>query len=606
MTIGRITTSLAQRRIDEFRQRAGEYGEAALHLAYHAALPVALNAELLHLLRINFFLDPPETLPYLAEFELLLSPLCREIDAGLYEIEPDVRDLLLIGLTQTYEPQRIREIATLLWQYVEQHSPWSDRIELERAQQLTALNFLNPEKAQQWLAQESPSSETIEREWFVAMRQAIAHQTQLQQDSIQSRRRKGLDDRPNSDLARLRSTSDPANPQIWTLQDGVMWIGRGEGNDVVLTASTASRQHAEISYRYLENGTAPTYFLRDFSRYGTWMQTPTSTAWQRILQQEVVLPSGTQLKFGDPRSEVLEFTVTPAAELEENSRQDSQAVATQAVAIDQPSDPFAVESQKADSPEAVAFRDRETYDLAANYLPDIQPIQVFISYDRKDEAFYHQLVRHLNVLRQERVIAAWHDRCTLHEEDYNYQIDAFLESADLILFLISPDFLASLYWETEVIRALERQSAGEARVLPILLRSANGGSARFDAQQILPSNGRPVANWSNQDEAFAHIAHNIREISAQIAERTRQRSQSISEQLSPEQRKRLEKAAAQLTTRDTSLNRHLQNLRRDYAAETNAANRLRLQTQIEAIDLELEQLQAELEAIDQQLLDNPN
>ena len=94
-----MAIELAQRRVNEFRQRGGDYGETALHLAYHAALPVALNAELLHLFRINFFLDPPEILPYTAEFEFLLSPLCREIDEGLYEIEPEIRDVLLAGLT---------------------------------------------------------------------------------------------------------------------------------------------------------------------------------------------------------------------------------------------------------------------------------------------------------------------------------------------------------------------------------------------------------------------------------------------------------------------------------------------------------------------------
>ncbi|MDX2241455.1 MAG: TIR domain-containing protein [Leptolyngbyaceae cyanobacterium bins.302] len=182
-----MAIDLAQRRLNDFQKQCGEYGEAALHLAYHAALPVALNAELLHLLRINFFLDPPEILPYTVEFEFLLSPLCREIDEGLYEIEPEIRDLLLVGLTQTYDTQRTRDIAILLWQYIDHCFPWADRVELERAQQLTALNFLNPEKAQQWLATvgtEVSRGQAATREWFVAMRQNVQNQAQLLQGSI--------------------------------------------------------------------------------------------------------------------------------------------------------------------------------------------------------------------------------------------------------------------------------------------------------------------------------------------------------------------------------------------------------------------------------------
>lgn len=180
-----VVSDRVQRRVNEFQQRCGEYGEVALHLAYHAALPVALNAELLHFLRINFFLDPPEVLPYTVEFEFLLSPLCREIDEGLYEIEPEIRNVLLAGLTQTYGTERIRDIATLLWQYVEHRSPWEDRVELERAQQLTALNFLNPEKAHQWLetvGTEVSQEQVAAREWFVAMRQDIESQAKRIED----------------------------------------------------------------------------------------------------------------------------------------------------------------------------------------------------------------------------------------------------------------------------------------------------------------------------------------------------------------------------------------------------------------------------------------
>ncbi|MEI2580272.1 GUN4 domain-containing protein [Scytonema sp. PRP1] len=168
-------SKLVERRLNDFKRRCGKDGDAALQLAYHAAMPVALNPELLHFLRINFFLDPPEQLPYTVEFEFLSSGLCREIDAELYEIEPEIRSELLQELMSRKDAhQRIRDIATLLWQYVEYHSPWADRVELERAQQLTALNFLDPAKAKEWLNEaEAGSLGRGEREWFIAMRQEI-------------------------------------------------------------------------------------------------------------------------------------------------------------------------------------------------------------------------------------------------------------------------------------------------------------------------------------------------------------------------------------------------------------------------------------------------
>ena len=165
-----IAQASAQRRINDFKRA---YGERALHLAYHAALPVELDADLLHLLRINFFLDPPEPLPFTAESDLLLSPLCQEIAEGLYEIEAETRNILLQGFALTYQQtNRLQEVTTLLWRYVDEVAPWADRVELERAQQLTALSFLAPNQAQQWLThaeQSSGRTMPVEREWFVAM-----------------------------------------------------------------------------------------------------------------------------------------------------------------------------------------------------------------------------------------------------------------------------------------------------------------------------------------------------------------------------------------------------------------------------------------------------
>lgn len=154
------------------------FGEQVFHFACHAAVPVVLSPDLLHLLRINFFLDPPESLPYVAESQILLSPLCNEVGSGLYEIPPAIRDSLLHELAgnPAYGEARIREIAILLFEYSERFSPWKDNLMIERAQQLTALNFLDPESAKNWLesAEQQPELKTAnDREWFIAMRSEL-------------------------------------------------------------------------------------------------------------------------------------------------------------------------------------------------------------------------------------------------------------------------------------------------------------------------------------------------------------------------------------------------------------------------------------------------
>lgn len=96
--------------------------------------------------------------------------------------------------------------------------------------------------------------------------------------------------------------------QFWSLETGLVRVGRGEGNDVIVPEQWVSSKHAEIFCRHSPDGkTQPSYFLRDFSRYGTLVSS--STGWQRIHHQEIPLTSGTELKFGSSQGQVLEFLI---------------------------------------------------------------------------------------------------------------------------------------------------------------------------------------------------------------------------------------------------------------------------------------------------------
>ena len=57
---------------------------------------------------------------------------------------------------------------------------------------------------------------------------------------------------------------------------------------------------------------------------------------------------------------------------------------------------------------------------------------------------------------------------------------------------------------------MERHEAGEALVIPVILRPVDWTGAPFGKLQALPRDGKPVSTWSNQDEAFADVARGIR------------------------------------------------------------------------------------------------
>ena len=137
--------------------------------------------------------------------------------------------------------------------------------------------------------------------------------------------------------------------------------------------------------------------------------------------------------------------------------------------------------------------------------------QLFYSYSHKDADLRDELDHHLSVLKRSGIIHDWYDRAIDAGAGWAGQIDNHLGKADIILLLISADFLASDYcYDVEMKRALERHEAGEAAVIPIILRPVDWSGAPFAKLQCLPTHAVPVTSWANRDQAFRDVAEGIR------------------------------------------------------------------------------------------------
>jgi hypothetical protein len=140
-----------------------------------------------------------------------------------------------------------------------------------------------------------------------------------------------------------------------------------------------------------------------------------------------------------------------------------------------------------------------------------KPITLFYSYSHKDELIRDELQTHLSILRRMDVISQWHDRRIAPGEEWDMQIDRRLKDADVILLLVSSDFLASDYcYGKEMIEAVRRHDKGQARVIPVILRSCDWRGAPFSRLQALPKSARPINEWNNRDEAFTDVARGLR------------------------------------------------------------------------------------------------
>jgi HEAT repeat protein/energy-coupling factor transporter ATP-binding protein EcfA2 len=146
-----------------------------------------------------------------------------------------------------------------------------------------------------------------------------------------------------------------------------------------------------------------------------------------------------------------------------------------------------------------------------------QSMKLFFSYAHKDEPLRDELAKHISLLKRQNIITDWHDRNITAGTDWAQAIDDNLNTANIILLLISSDFLASDYcYDKEMTRALEHHNQGTARVIPIILRPCDWHSAPFGKLQALPKDAKPVTKWEDQDEAFTHIAQGIRKAVAEL------------------------------------------------------------------------------------------
>lgn len=136
---------------------------------------------------------------------------------------------------------------------------------------------------------------------------------------------------------------------------------------------------------------------------------------------------------------------------------------------------------------------------------------VFFSYSHKDEDLRDELEIHLAQLRHDGLITGWHDRRIIAGDNLDASISERLESADVILLLVSPDFIASNYCYTrEMTRALERHSRGEAHVIPVILRHCEWLRSPLAKLKAAPKDGKPVKAWLDRDEALADVTREVR------------------------------------------------------------------------------------------------
>jgi hypothetical protein len=136
---------------------------------------------------------------------------------------------------------------------------------------------------------------------------------------------------------------------------------------------------------------------------------------------------------------------------------------------------------------------------------------LFFSYSHVDEDLRDQLEIHLSALKRQGLINSWHDRRITAGSEFAGQIDQHLDAADVILLLVSPNFIASDYcYDLEMTRTMEKQRNRETRVIPVILRPCDWHDLPFGKLQAVPKDGKPISTWPNIDEAFLDVVKAVK------------------------------------------------------------------------------------------------
>ncbi len=141
-------------------------------------------------------------------------------------------------------------------------------------------------------------------------------------------------------------------------------------------------------------------------------------------------------------------------------------------------------------------------------------LKLFVSYSHRDKDWCEKLLGHLSGLEQTALIERWFDGKIRPGDDWNGSISKELEEADVIVLLVSANYMNSVFCGLEVERAMERSDAGEAKVVPVLLDFYNLSGCAFEKLQVFPSPDKPIRSkhWENADQALSQVSEAIGDI----------------------------------------------------------------------------------------------
>ena len=143
-----------------------------------------------------------------------------------------------------------------------------------------------------------------------------------------------------------------------------------------------------------------------------------------------------------------------------------------------------------------------------------EPVRLFYSYSRADMAMQLKLKKHLSPLERIGLVKGWWDQLIPPGEEWEKEIRQKLEESDIVLLLVSANFLDSEYCRKEMVWAREM----DKEILPVILRSVTAwekqvlGDIKLGDLNARPKSGKAIVRWGVRDDAYADVAKGVEEM----------------------------------------------------------------------------------------------
>jgi internalin A len=139
------------------------------------------------------------------------------------------------------------------------------------------------------------------------------------------------------------------------------------------------------------------------------------------------------------------------------------------------------------------------------------PVKAFVSYSKEDSEYLKELHTALAVLKRLNKLQLWDDRSIEAGEEWEKVLLQELETADIVLCLVSGDFVASDFcYKKEFGAAMAAHQRGEKTVIPVLLRKTDWLDLPLSKIQGVPGDGEWISSAKNKDEAWSAVSERLR------------------------------------------------------------------------------------------------